>query len=142
MFVAWTSSRFSLLPLIAPFHALIRFRRLRRIRRLIYVRIFFAQLSGNRASYGQRLRINSGRNSARRQRRQYSFGGNVADQLIAGERTATHPGERAVESAASCLIRGQNLFRRAIRPAVQMHPDLNARDAILHGAIKLRHFLR
>ena len=67
-----------------------------------------AAFSGDSAQ----TRIDAGGDAPFAQHIDHGFGRNVADQLIASERTASQSRQSAVKAPASRFISGQYLFRR------------------------------
>ena len=102
------------------------------------MRILFTQLAGHGARNRERFRVYACRDAARRERRQNSFGGNVADHVIAGERTPAETGKSAIETPASHFVCRENFGDSVFRAAMQMYADFDTGHAIFHGAVHMR----
>ena len=48
------------------------------------------------------------------------FGGDIADEIVAGERAAAQAGEGGIKTAAARLIGGEDFFFGVVWPGVQM----------------------
>ena len=60
------------------------------------------------------------------------FGGNVADEVVAGERAAAKAGERGIETSAAGGVSGEDFIVRAVQTRVKMNTKLHACDMIFH----------
>ena len=54
---------------------------------------------------------------------------------VAGKRAAAQSRERGIKPPASRIVRGQDLFGCAFRPAVQVYAEFDAGDAVLRGGV-------
>src|SRR5262249_43960024 len=66
--------------------------------------------------------------AALRQCCKHAFGGDVSHQKILCKWTAAEATDGAVEAAAAGVVGSQDLFQGRIRPAVQMHADLEVAE--------------
>src|ERR1700680_3525532 len=63
------------------------------------------------------------------------FGGDIADESIAGERAAAESCERGIKTTAACFIGRENFLFGVFRPAVQVDAQLDACDVIFNTAV-------
>ena len=65
------------------------------------------------------------------------FGGDVADQSVAGEGAAAEAGERGIEAAAACFVGGENFCFGVFGAAVEMDAEFDACDVIFYAAVEV-----
>ena len=92
------------------------------------MRIFRANLVSQLGNPFQFIAFDARINSGSAKRREHIFGGNVADEVVSREGAAAETCEGAIETAATRLIRSQDLVFSGFGAGVEMHAKFDAGD--------------
>src|SRR5260370_39108042 len=130
------SGRFSVILAISPLNSRIRVEYMAEASLIQNwrVRVFRANFVGHSQHLRQSRVVDAGINAGFTQRGEHLLGRNVPNQIVSRKRAAAKPRQRAVKSPASCLIGGKNFFLGVLRPAVQVHAQLDSFDMVLRLA--------
>src|SRR5713226_6952941 len=130
------SGRFSVILAISPLKSRIRVEYMAEASLIQKwrVRVFRANFVGHAQHLRQSRAVDAGINAGFAQRRKRPFGGDVPNQIVSRKGAAAKPRQRAVKAPASRLVCGKNFLFRVLRPAVQVHAQLDSCDMVLRLA--------
>src|SRR5258708_38781474 len=98
------------------------------------VRVFRANFVGHAQHLRQSRAVDAGINAGFAQRCEHLLGRNVPNQIVSRKGAAAKSRQRAVKAPASRLVCGKDFLFRVLRPAVQVHAQLDSYDMVVHLA--------
>ncbi len=91
-----------------------------------------ADLVGEAEEMGEASGIDGGSGAGFGEGEENGFGGDVADESVAGEGAAAESGEGGIETAATGLIGGEDFFFGVVGTGMEMDTEFDACDVILY----------